>query len=181
LSDASQLTRPNPSSPVTTGETQGVRAWLTWLALFFFALYQVAGFSESRAGGNGPLRALTGDYYWPVNWSMFTGLSKTHTIMEFEGVENGEWVRLPMEEWYPAHWESGYRWERPWVYKWPSLQRPFLAAACQHTDAPYVRIVQRSWNKVLGQAEQPRKKVREKLLRVWECDRPYPMPPGRVF
>jgi hypothetical protein len=161
--------------------TSGWRAGLTWLVLALFALYQVAGFTESRADGNGPFRKATGDHYWPVNWKMFTGMSKTHTIMEFEGRRDGKWVVLPMHEWYPARWESGYRWERPWVYRWRSLQVPFLSAACQHSGTPYVRLIQRSWDKTLGQQEQPRGKVREKLLRNWDCSSPFPMPSGRVL
>jgi hypothetical protein len=150
-----------------------------WLVLF--ALFQVGGLVTTVEGANNPIARVTGNIYWPIRWKMFTGLSRTHTVMEFEGWNGAAWELLPMEEWYPAQWESGYRWERTPVYTYRSLQVPFLAAACEHTDDSRVRLVQRSWNKTLGQREQPRKKVREKVLRVWECDREAPAPRGKVI
>lgn len=154
---------------------------LTAILLGLFALYQAAGGYESRFNARGPITEAVGDIFWPINWRMFTTLSKSHSELSFEGYRDGGWERLPMEQWYPAHWESGYRWERPWVYEYRSLQEPFMVAACAHADTPAVRTVLRSWNKTLGQREQPKKNVREKLLRVWECGAPYSPPSGRVY
>lgn len=154
---------------------------ITAALLALFAAYQVIGFLESRESAQGWFTQNVGDVFWPVNWAMFTRLSKTHTVMDFEGLIDGRWQALPMAQWYPARWESGYRWERPAVYAYRSLQVAFLAAACQHTDARYVRLVQRSWNKTLGQREQPRGEVREKLLREWDCELPGPRVTGKVY
>jgi len=158
-----------------------MRKILTTIGLALFGLYQLAGFVETMSDGNGPFREATGNYYWPARWKMFTNISWSHTVMDFEGWDDGEWVRLPMEEWYPAHWESGYRWERTPVYKYRTLQLPFLAAACEHADMPRVRLMQRSWNKKLGQREEPRGDVREKVLRVRECSDELALPAGKVL
>lgn len=154
---------------------------VTAALLALFALYQIAGGIESRYSARGPISAAVGDVFWPINWRMFTTLSRSHSQARFEGLEGGQWVTLPMEQWFPAKWESGYRWERPWVYEYRTLQEPFLVAACERSGLPAVRMVLRSWNKRLGQREQPVEKPREKLLRTWTCGAPYSGPTGKVF
>lgn len=159
----------------------GVRDAIAWAWLALFGAYQLAGFYESRHEARGPLTSAVGDVFWPINWRMFTGYSRSHTAVVFQGVEDGRWVDLPMEAWYPARWESGYRWERPWVYRSGELVTAFLDAACARSGSPATRLVKKTWRKTLGQMEQPERDVKLELLGTRRCDSPRRLPGGVVY
>ncbi len=152
-----------------------------WAWLVLFAVYQAAGLYESRHEARGPLTETFGDVFWPINWRMFTGYNKTHTQILFLGQDGDLWVELPMERWYPARWESGYRWERPWVYSSGELKRSFLAAACQRSGMSAVRMVKKTWPKTLGSLEQPERDVKYTDLGALTCSGDYPLPRGRIY
>ena len=114
--------------------------------------------------------------FWFARWKMFTGLARYHTSAEFQGKFFDEdtqlmsgWAHLPMDEWYPARWESGYRWERPAVYKRPNVQVKFLELACERSGAKVVRMLKHRWRATLGQREQPMRKYTVEELGVLDC------------
>jgi hypothetical protein len=84
---------------------------------------------------------------------MFTLEAKAQHAVWFEGKFDGVWVRLPMEEWLPAQWESGYRWER--AYDDAARLRPFLTYACDRSGADAVRVQLHTWMRRNGRATQP--------------------------
>lgn len=122
---------------------------------------------------------LTGtNVFWFARWKMFTGLSTYHTVPEFQGRSfdpetqlMGEWEPLPMSDWFPARWESGYRWERPAVYNRPNIQVKFLELACDRSGTDQVRLVLHKWKATLGQREQPVRRYSRKDLGVIPCGR----------
>lgn len=116
--------------------------------------------------------------FWFARWKMFTGLARYHTAAEFQGKffdpntqVVSDWTFLPMDEWYPARWESGYRWERPAVYNRPNVQVKFLEVACERSGATTVRMLKHRWKATLGQREQPKKKYKIEELGVLDCRR----------
>jgi len=154
------------------------------ILLCLFAIYQAAGVYEtfqSLSNGREPLRAKFGNIFWPARWQMFTQLSQVQKRVVFEGKMDGKWQKLPMEEWFPEKWESGYRWERPPFYRSAGLQRPFLAAACNESGAQATRVILYTWPRVLGTSHQPMNNARRKTLSEWSCDRAAPWPGGKII
>lgn len=157
-----------------------------WLALVFLTLfggYHVASFVQYRDFSEGwrPSDIVGVNVFWFARWKMFTGLSTYHTVPEFQGREQqgaGDWITLPMAEWYPARWESGYRWERPAVYKRANIQSKFLELACRHADMAEVRMVTHRWKATLGQREQPRRKYSFTELARFRCGDEVQKPKG---
>ena len=153
-------------------------------ALFFLVVYggyHLACVVQYRDFGANwrPSRVLGTNVFWFARWKMFTGLSTYHTVPEFQGrsidLETqlmSEWVPLPMAEWFPARWESGYRWERPAVYNRANLQVKFLELACDRSGTDEVRMVLHKWKATLGQREQPVRRYSRKNLRTLRCGEP---------
>jgi hypothetical protein len=155
--------------------------------LLIFGGYHVACVLQYRDLGLDwrPSEMVGKNVFWFARWKMFTGLSTYHTVPDFQGRSfedstqlMGEWTSLPMAEWYPARWESGYRWERPAAYNRSNVQVKFLELACERSGATQVRLVLRKWKATLGQREQPIKRYSEKALGVLPCDRKGPMAKG---
>lgn len=157
------------------------RAVIGWAWLVCFGAYQLAGFYESRDESRGELTAAVGDVFWMINWRMFTGYNKSHTQILFQGLDGETWRDLPMEAWYPARWESGYRWERPWVYSSGELKRAFLEAACQRSGLSATRMIKKTWPKTLGSYEQPEKNVKLSELGSVRCTGQRSLPRGKVY
>ncbi len=158
-----------------------VRIMFGWAWLALFGAYQAAGFYESRQEARGPLTEAVGDIFWMINWRMFTGYNKTHTQILFMGQEGQTWRELPMETWYPARWESGYRWERPWVYSSGELKRAFLEAACARSGVTATKMVKKTWSKTLGSLAQPEKNVKFSDLGTIRCTGERTLPRGRIY
>jgi hypothetical protein len=158
-----------------------LRELMAWVWLLLFGAYQLAGAHESAQGARGELTAAIGDIFWMVNWRMFTGFSRSHTAILFYGFDGQTWRELPMEQWYPARWESGYRWERPWVYGSGELIRAFLGAACARSGDQATRMVKKTWHKTLGQAEQPDDDAKLTVLGTLPCTGERELPRGRVY
>lgn len=161
---------------------------LAALVLTLWGAFHVAAFVDQREwiGDLRPRDVVGLNVFWVGNFHMFTGQSTKHSEPVFQGYfptadENGPagWRDLPMAEWYPARWESGYRWERPPVYKYDSARVPFLVAACQRSGAQSTRIVLDKWSMKLGTMEQPKKNAKRKLIRTWDCDLGGPRHSGR--
>lgn len=141
------------------------------LFLLLFTTFHLYSFAETITPKyqilNHPvLRTLR----WTGLWVMFTYKSGRHKTMTFEAYQNEEWKRLPMEEWYPTKWESGYRWERRPVYASKSRQLPFAHAACERSGSSAVRIVMYQWRKTVGQKEQPMENPRTTVLNTFRCE-----------
>jgi len=151
-----------------------LKRWLAVVFLMLFGGYHLACFVQYRDFSKGwrPSSFVGTNLFWFARWKMFTGLSTYHTVPEFQGRshEHGmEWETLPMDEWYPARWESGYRWERPPVYKLARLQDAFLNLACERSGAQEVRMILHRWKATLGQREQPKRKYTKKQIRTFVC------------
>ena len=119
--------------------------------LVALASYELVCFSDNiQMLEHRPLRFA--DVTWPMIWQMFTLKSDGQENIWYEGRYGDVWVKLPMAEWFPAAWESGYRWERAASTR----QRvgPYLEAACARSDADEVRAVRRVWKRRLGTAAQ---------------------------
>ena len=146
--------------------------------LVLFGGYHLACVIQYREFSEGwrPSEIVGVNWFWFARWKMFTGLSTYHTVPEFQARSfdetvqlMGEWEPIPMEEWFPARWESGYRWERPSAYNRPNVQVKFLELACERSGADFVRLVLHKWKATLGQREQPVRKYRQKDLGVLDC------------
>jgi len=155
--------------------------------LLIFAGYHTACFIQYREFAREwrPSKLVGQNVFWFARWKMFTGLSTYHSVPEFQGVffdEDtqlmSEWTHLPMAEWYPARWESGYRWERPAAYSRPNVQVKFLELACERSGAKAVRMVMHKWKATLGQREQPRRRYSQKELGGIRCGKRSPDPKG---
>jgi len=147
-----------------------------------FAAYEVASFGEFRGWFQPSLRSRTANIYWVSNWKMFTHKARYHTTVAFEGrTEDGEWQDLPMHQWYPARWESGYRWERPAVRRHPQIQAQFLHLACQKSGMDETRLSKIRWKKRMGRMKQPMRNPQSTVLLTWQCGRTPPTPKGRVL
>ena len=121
------------------------------LALILFGAWQVLCFSDNvQMLLDQPRRFPS--VTWPATWQMFTRNSAKQESVFFEGRFDLVWVRLPMDEWLPARWESGFRWEA--ASKSPSRLPPFLAFACHHSSAEEVRMVRYRWPRKLGSSAQ---------------------------
>jgi len=152
-----------------------------------FGAYHIACFIQYRdIPAQYKASAYTGsNVFWFARWKMFTGLSRYHTVPEFQGRTfdertqvMSEWTSLPMEEWYPARWESGYRWERPAVYTRPNVQVKFLELACERSGASVVRLLKHRWKATLGQRDQPKRNHKIEELGVLDCRRRSAKPRG---
>lgn len=155
-------------------------------AIVLFAAYQLAAFYESRADKGregGVLPPAAGYFLWAANWHMFTKSVYNNTAVVFEMDRgDGRWQPLHMERWYPSKFGEGrYRWERPSVAQVPSLQAPFLAAACRHSKAARVRMVREQWRKHLGRPSSYRRDVERQVTRTWDCRWPAPRTKGRFI
>ncbi len=157
---------------------QTLRPLLVRTLLAVFTAYHALAFWHAQYPP-APLADLLGRMYWPSNWSMFTRYTRRHSRIVVQGSFDGQWRRLPMEQWFPMLWDTGYRWERTMVTRSVSLQRAFLWAACERSGgAAEVRFVRYSWPRRLGQMDQRMRRARHQIMRVWPCNRPVP-PMGR--
>ena len=155
--------------------------------LAIWTSYHVAGFLDQRVwmGDLRPSVVLGWNVLWPANFHMFTNRSTKHTEPVFEGFfpepdgdQPAGWRPLPMAEWYPARWESGYRWERPPVYKYSEASVPFLIAACEKSGALATRLVLEKWKARLGRMDQPKRNPTREARRDWDCALKGPKPQG---
>ncbi len=147
---------------------------LSWIWLGAFAFYQAGAFYAAQHEVPPPLRRICGNLLWPADWHMFAFPSRFHTKVEFQGYKDGAWKRLPMENWYPTHWESGYRWERRPVYDYASRQIAFLRAACGKSGDDKARLVRFRWRKTPGAPIQNKIGIRSDVLMTLDC---HDMPP----
>lgn len=173
------------------------------LLLAGLALYNVATFHENllkyASTENAPIVAalprwlrgpwLTGVQAWPANWRMFTFKDPSQVFVDFEGwvpaptaagdpdEAGGYWVRLPMERWYPARWESGYRWDKGGVEN-PAARKGWLHGACDHANeeatrggaaVTKTRAVVLHWAKSTGRSWQPQKQRKARVLGGLAC------------
>lgn len=147
-----------------------------------YAAYHIASFGEYRRWFRPPLSLRTAHVFWPNNWKMFTHKARYHVALVFEGRDgDGEWEELPMHRWYPARWESGYRWDRPAVRRYGQIQEQFLRLACEKSGKTETRMVKLRWKKRMGRMAQPRRKVQSEILKTWACHRKARSPKGRVL
>ncbi len=145
-------------------------------------VYHVLSFGEFRKWFNPPLRTTYARVFWPNLWRMFTHPAARHVEIEFQGLDNDEeWVTIPMSTWYPARWESGYRWDRPAARRSGQIQEQFLHLACDKSQADKTRMVALRWKKTKGRLEQPKRKLKTKVLKTWDCKRTPRAPKGRVL
>jgi hypothetical protein len=160
----------------------GLTRLLGTALLLGFTAYQLATFGEFRRWFQPPLSRQTANIYWASNWRMFTHKARYHVALDFQGrSEDGDWTTLPMARWYPARWESGYRWDRRAVRRSRQIQEQFLHLACERSGMEQTRMVQQRWKKRRGRLEQPRRKVESKVLLTWTCGRRPRAPKGRVL
>ncbi|MAY81057.1 MAG: hypothetical protein CL930_09765 [Deltaproteobacteria bacterium] len=160
---------------------------LALMVLLVFGGYHVACFVQYRDFAHTWRPSLlTGtNVFWLARWKMFTGLSTWHTEPEFQvryiDTESGElsdWTHFPMAERYPARWESGYRWERPAVYKRQNVLEKFLELPCRQDNVVVVRMIKHRWKATLGQLEQPKKRYKSEPVGGLRCDQSLPSPKG---
>ena len=123
---------------------------------------------------------LTPTQAWPAKWRMFTFFDHKQIFVDFEGWDGAQWVRLPMERWFPARWDSGYRWDKGNINS-GAARRAWLGDACKHANeeagadgsAPIVKaragVV--SWEKTPGKSWQPQKDPTLKVLGEVACQR----------
>ena len=150
--------------------------------LLTFAAVQVAAFGDFRGWFEPRLRHRVGNILWANHWRMFTHKTRYHLSIVYEGrMAGGEWSELPMHEWYPARWESGYRWDRPPVRRTGQIQEQFLHLACQKSGMDQTRMLTHRWKKRWGKMAQPKRKVEVTMLKTWHCGRPPRTPRGRAL
>ena len=160
----------------------GLTRLLGTVFLLTYLAYHVVSFGEFRRWFRPPMSLQTANIYWPNNWKMFTHKAKYHVAIAFEGRDpDGDWESLPMERWYPARWESGYRWDRPAARRYGQIQEQFLHLACQKSGKTQTRMVQKRWKKRMGRMSQPMRRVQSKVLKTWACHKTPRQPKGRVL
>ena len=149
--------------------------------LVLFAAWQGFCFVETWRDTRGLPRLANENFSWPAGWRMFTLLDRSQTRLDFEGFDGGEWVRLPMERWYPMRWDSGFRWERS--AKDTGTLKVFLQAACDAAAAAggpveAARVVEVRWTRTPGSPVQPEVDRREKVRALHRCGRRVPVARG---
>jgi len=150
--------------------------------LAIFVVYQVLSFGEFRGWFKPPLRTTYARVFWPNIWRMFTHPADRHIVIEFQGrTDDEEWLTLPMATWYPARWESGYRWDRPAARRSGQIKEQFLHLACDKSNADETRMVALRWNKTKGRMKQPKRRLRTKVLKTWDCRDQPRAPKGEVL
>ncbi|GDX79140.1 hypothetical protein LBMAG42_09510 [Deltaproteobacteria bacterium] len=121
-------------------------------ALALFAVFHLACAVDSIGQEPGVLGARLGDWFWPARWHMFTVVEHRVSRARFEvSIDAKNWIPYPMEKDLPARWESGYRWERPSLWKYPEFAKAWLVEACVWTRARFARLVRERRTKVLGE------------------------------
>ena len=164
-----------------------IRHLLALLVLILFGGYHTACFLQYRDFSRSwrPSLLVGTNVFWLARWKMFTGLSTWHSVPEFQArfidMETGElsdWEHVPMEEMYPARWESGYRWERPAVYKIPHVRNKFMELACERDDAVLVRMVMHKTKATPGRLVQPRRRYKQDIVGGFRCGTELPGPKG---
>lgn len=121
---------------------------------------------------------------WFATWQMFTLRDTNHSELFGEAYVDGAWVNVDLEALFPTRWESGPRYARSSFWQSNPKLRVLAGATCgRHPDKPTrVRFRVERWRKTLGSVKQPKKKKFEsKELLDWSCDRPVPLPRGRVL
>ncbi len=126
---------------------------------------------------------LTPTQAWPAKWRMFTFFDHKQVFVDFEGWDGTRWVRLPMERWFPARWDSGFRWDKGNINS-SGARRGWLNEACKHAneeaadgakaDAPAITKVRANtvtWEKTPGKQWQPQKNPGSKSLGEVTCRR----------
>lgn len=124
-----------------------------------------------------PIRA------WPAKWQMFTFIDYEQVFVNFEGWDGAAWVRLPMERWFPARWESGYRWDKGGTNN-PAARAAWLDAACRHANeeagagaspaalvVEKVRVNEVRWKKTPGRSWQAQRSPRTRTVGERQCRR----------
>ena len=162
--------------------SRGLFRWVQLGALGLFLAFQVAAFVNSRAGGHSTLDRLIGPVDRLAYWHFFTVARKQHTAYRFEGSDGTEWRALPMEKWFPARWESGYRWyalggsrdvalPMPNKARATAIQQAFLEGACERSALHETRLVQVVWKKVLGAEQRQPTTPETKVMATRTCSR----------
>jgi hypothetical protein len=120
-------------------------------AVVLLGLYQAAAVVDSIGPDPGPLTRLVGDGFWPARWQMFTEVDHTASRARFEvSADGAAWTTFPLETYRPARWESGYRWERPALWKMGSFRHAWLMETCHYSGQRWARVVRERRKKVLG-------------------------------
>lgn len=136
------------------------------LGLAILLAWQIFCVTESlRSKETGSARYPT--LSWPATWHMFTARATRQARFTFEGRYGERWLRLPMEEWHPAAWESGYRWVR--ASGSATRLGPFLKAACESSGAERTRFVRETWRRRPETATQPAVKVDREVEAEIRC------------
>lgn len=124
---------------------------------------------------------LTPTQAWPAKWRMFTFFDHKQVFVDFEGWDGARWVRLPMERWLPARWDSGYRWDKGNINS-AGARRAWLNEACAHANEEAgeggrggaitkARAGVLTWEKTPGKSWQPQKDPALKVLGEVACPR----------
>lgn len=127
------------------------RRFLAPVVLALFAGWELLCFSDNLQRLEKSPQRFPG-VTWPATWQMFTFKASGQESLAFEGRFGSVWVPIPMEEWYPARWESGYRWEAAASQK--ARLQPFLQVACERSGATETRMVRHVWKRTLATAAQ---------------------------
>lgn len=153
--------------------------WLSLVLLVLFGAYQALCFVETYRDTAKMGKLLPPDISWPAGWRMFTLLDTWNTRLEFQGWDGEAWVRLPMERWFPAHWDSGHRWERSAGDA--LVLRAFLAEACERAPVTKARVVEMRWERTPGLVLQPENHRKETVRATWTCGSKKPTVRGKVL
>jgi hypothetical protein len=138
---------------------------LPTLFLVLFGAWELVCWSDNVQLLTGQHRRFSA-WTWPATWQMFTRKATWQESLTFEGRYGTEWVRLPMEEWLPSRWESGWRWEAAGQKQ---EMRPFLVYACEASGAAEVRVVRHLWKRRLGSADQSERDPRVDVRGAHRC------------
>ncbi len=126
--------------------------------------------------------------FWFARWSMFTYRNRTQVDVDAEVRYDREWQRINLPEFFPARWDSGYRYTRTGFRRSRHKMSVLGAALCDRMEASpdherptEVRFTEVTWRKRLGRVEQPRPdNANVRPLVTWQCDDPRPpLPQGR--
>jgi hypothetical protein len=138
--------------------------WARWAqagVLVLFAGYQLAAFVASRAQAGSWLATDVAPIVRPAYWHFFTVARTEQVALHFEAHDGGMWREIPMDEWFPARWESGPRWNALGFGRDVGLapltrdervasEQAFLQAACARSEQERTRLVLVRWAKTLG-------------------------------
>lgn len=172
------------------GRRDGTVPWSRWVQLALlasFASFQLLAYAASRGGPGSWLAKVMGPLGRLGYWHFFTVARADQVALRFDGFD-GSWRSLAMDEWFPARWESGPRWNALGFGRdvgLPPLSREdrvaseqaFLEAACRRSGLQRTRLVQLSWKKRPGAApredgtaEPPPAAAAIRVLAIRKCN-----------